>query len=171
MVVLPHHPGQGVRRVQEKTKERTIVELAEIKTLFAEPWSDMRAYAACVLAATTGARMGEVRGLQIRNLHLDEGYIDIVTKYVHGDGLKGPKQGNDRIGVRPHAGTIRAIRAALRMHPFRHTYVSHLRRMIPEARVIKIIRHATTLTTDEYTHTSEEDRRSVKEAVERLLSA
>ena len=144
--------------------------------------------------------MGEIRGLQIRNAHLDAGYLDIVTNYVDGDGLKGPKWGSDRVGVplpfrdepdafvfcspssvqRPADYKVidKALRARMTaekitggqtFHSFRHTYVSHLRGAIPEAKLIRIVGHTNTVTTDKYTHTSEEDRKAVKAAVDGLL--
>ncbi len=74
MGMLPYHPGQGVRRVKEDTPSRPFFELDELARLF-DTWkkslgpSDTNtsqtnriAYGACLLAATTGARMGEVRG-------------------------------------------------------------------------------------------------------------
>ena len=215
MEMLSHHPGQGVKRVREEKQERPIFELADLAKLFAKPWDDMRAYGACMLAATTGARMGEIRGLQIRNAHLDAGYLDIVTNYVDGDGLKGPKWGSDRIGVPLPTRTIEVLRAVIRLNPFRdepeafvfcspssvqrpvdykvidtalrarmlaekitggqtfhsfrHTFVSHLRGAIPEAKLIRIVGHTNTITTDRYTHTSEEDLEAVRVAVDGLL--
>ena len=215
MEMLPHHPGQGIKRVREQKQERPIFELVELASLFGAPWDDQRAYAACMLAATTGARMGEVRGLKIRNTHLADGYIDIVTNYVEGDGLKGPKWGSERIGVPISSRVVEVLRALLRMNPFannpeafvfftesserqpidykgidiplrarmkavkitggqtfhsfRHTYVTHLRGTIPESKLIRIVGHTNTLTTDRYTHESNEDRKTVRLAVDGLL--
>jgi hypothetical protein len=77
--------------VKEQRSERPIFQLPELTALFASPWPDPRAYGACLLACTTGCRMGEARGLLVKNTHLADGYIDILTNYVDGDGMKAPK--------------------------------------------------------------------------------
>jgi integrase len=104
--------------VKEQHKERPIFEMRELAALFAEPWLDPRAYGACLLAFTTGARMGEVRGLLIKNVHLSESYTDIVTNYVAGDGMKPPKWGGQRLGVPLPDITIRAIQSVMDIHPW-----------------------------------------------------
>lgn len=99
MDMLPYHPGQGVRRVAETKTVRKIFEREELAKLFTVQWDDPRAYAACLLAAETGMRMGEVRGLRYRNLHIDSGYLDVVENYITHEGLKPPKWGHERLDV------------------------------------------------------------------------
>ncbi len=217
MGMLPYHPGSGVKRVKESKTERPIFQIAELEKLFSDPWEDLRAYCACMLAVTTGARLGEVRGLKLKNTHLEKGYIDILTNYVEGDGLKGPKWGSERVGVPIPETTIQAIRAVLKtspygsepesyifystssmqrpvdikliteglkkrmktiginggrtFHSFRHTYVSHLRGSIPEAKLIRLVGHTNTAITDQYTHTSEEDLKAVRDAVSGIIDS
>jgi len=99
MEMLPYHPGQGVRRVASKPAERRIFERSELGKLFSVQWTDKRAYAACLLAAETGMRLGEVRGLQWANVHLEAAYVDVLTNYVDYEGLKEPKWDSKRVGV------------------------------------------------------------------------
>lgn len=215
MGLLPYHPGSGVRRVPEDKKERPIFQLNELEKLFSEPWEDIRAFSACMLAATTGARLGECRGLQIKNVHLDKAFIDILTNIVTGDPLKPPKWGSERIGVPIPELTITALHAVIEIspfkddpesfvfftpsnknrpidikvitdglkkrmravgitggqtfHSFRHTYVSHLRGSISEAKLIRLVGHTNTATTDKYTHVNDEDLLTVKNAVTRMI--
>ncbi len=215
MGMLPYHPGSGVKRVKEIKVERQIFQITELEKLFNDPWDDIRAYCACLLAVTTGARLGEVRGLKLKNIHLKNGYIDILTNYVEGDGLKGPKWESERVGVPIPDVTIKAIRAVLKtspygsepesfafystssmqypadiklitdglkkrmkivgisndktFHSFRHTYVSHLRGSISEAKLTRLVGHTNTAITDRYTHTSEEDLKVVRDAVSSII--
>ena len=226
--MLPYHPGQGVRRIKEERQNRPFFELEELATLF-DTWSSelgpvekhtsqtsRLAYAACLLAATTGARMGEVRGLQIRNVHLEDGYLDIVTNYVSGDGLKDhDKAGNTRLGVPLVSRAADALRDLIMLspfaaredafvffsagnerqpiddrvitkelkarmeaagisggqtfHSFRHTYISHLRGVVPEAKLRAIVGHSSAETTNRYTHQTAEDRAAIRGAVNGLV--
>ena len=111
--LLPFHPGQGVKRVPEKAPERRIFELEELGKLFAVPWDDLRAY---MLAASCGLRLGEVLGLQVGNVHLDQGYLDVLTGWTRTEGLKGPKWGSERVGVPVPARAAEAVKAVLATH-------------------------------------------------------
>ena len=113
---LPFHPGQYVDPVKPKETERSIFELAELSKLFEKPWPDFRCYAASALAATTGMRIGEVRGLLVKNLHLEEDYLDVVANFQDEEGLKPPKWDSDRIGVPLPPPTVCAIAKVLQLH-------------------------------------------------------
>jgi integrase len=105
-----------VKRVPEKEPERKIFEIEELAKLFTVAWDDLRAYAACMLAASCGLRLGEVLGRQVRNVHLDKGYLDVLTRWTRTEGLKPPKWGSERVGVPLPARVIDAIRAVLATH-------------------------------------------------------
>jgi integrase len=55
-------------------------------------------------------------------------------------------------------------------HSFRHTYVSHLRGSISEAKLTRLVGHTNTAITDQYTHTSEEDLKAVRDAVSGIIN-
>jgi len=118
MEMIPDHPGKAVRRVHEPRFERPFFQFEECNALFSAPWPDPRAYTACLLAYTTGSRMGECRGLQVKNVHLDEGYLDILTNYVAGDGMKAPKWNSIRKDVDLSGIMVRALRDVLSIHPW-----------------------------------------------------
>lgn len=113
---LPYHPGQGVKPVHETPERRQIFQLNEYAKLFAVEWPDIRYRTACLLAATTGMRTGEVRGLLVKNVHLDDGYLDVLTSWQDMEGLKPPKWGNERLGVQLSEPVVNAIREVLARH-------------------------------------------------------
>jgi len=214
MGMLPYNPGQGIKRVKEEKHEREIFQLSELKLMFSAPWENKISYTACLLAVTTGARLGEVRGLQVKNVNLDTGSIDIVTNYVPVDGLKNPKWDSIRMAVTLPDSTIKALKVIIESSPFsadpdsfvfytptnrnipcdikiitnplkvimkelnitgktfhcfRHTYVSHLRGVLPDSKVQNLIGHTNTATTNDYTHTTDEDQKIVKNAIESFI--
>ena len=116
MQMIPAHPGVGVKRVKEKTAERSIFQTEELGKLFSVPWDDIRVQAACLLAAETGMRLGEVRGLLFKNLHIEQAYLDVVTSYVDTEGLKPPKWGSVRLGVPISPRCVLTLREMMRHH-------------------------------------------------------
>lgn len=70
--------------------------MEEARRLLSEPllWQDRRHYALNLLAATTGARMGEIRGLQVADISSD--HIEIRHGWSDHGGLKEPKWGSAR---------------------------------------------------------------------------
>ena len=118
MEMLPVNPMARVKRVAEKPAVRAIFQRDHLRALFAVPWPDYRSYAAALLAVTTGARLGEVRGLRSPSLHLDAGYIDIVENWQDGQGLKPPKWGSTRYGVPLPGRTIEALVQLESMNPY-----------------------------------------------------
>lgn len=117
--MIPFNPMTAVRRVKETPNERGAFETHELAKLFAAPWDDIRSYAGAMLAATTGLRLGEVRGLLVGNLHLRDGYLDVVTNYVDGEGLKAPKWDKVRRGVPIPRHAIVAVVAMMRTNPWK----------------------------------------------------
>lgn len=117
--LIPFNPMSAVDKLMETPKDRKPYQMDELLALFAAPWSDIRSYTACMLAASTGLRLGEVRGLRLLNLHMREGYIDVLENYQDDEGLKAPKWGHERRGVPIPAMTIRALVAMLRTYPWK----------------------------------------------------
>lgn len=112
---FPFHPGTGVKPVAEETAKRQIFTLAECEKLWAVEWNDPRYRAACMLSAATGMRLGEVRGLLVKNLHLETGTLDILTSYQDREGLKGCKWGSERQDM-PIPHLVDTLHAVLRFH-------------------------------------------------------
>jgi len=121
MEMLPANPMARVKRVAEKPAQRAIFEREHLKLLFKTPWADYRTYAAAMLAVTTGMRLGEIRGLQSPALHLDDGYLDVVTNWVDAEGLKPPKWDSIRYGVPLPARCIETLRKLETMNPHEST--------------------------------------------------
>ena len=90
------NPATEVKPVQIVHQERGVLTDREVRRLFADPalFPDYRMYAANLLAFTTGARMGEVRGLLVDDVHRD--HIVIQHSWEEGHGLKEPKYGSVR---------------------------------------------------------------------------
>lgn len=73
---------------------RGILDAAEVQALFSAPWTDERARVACLTAASTGARLGEILALQAQDIA--DGILYIRHSYSQADGLKTTKTGKER---------------------------------------------------------------------------
>jgi len=98
---LLRSPSEGIKQLAEKPKEKTILTMEEMQTLFLDEnidrvWSgDLFHYTLNLLAASTGIRMGEAQGLQVQHIHI--GYIGIHHTWSRKYGLKeGAKWGSQR---------------------------------------------------------------------------
>lgn len=76
--------------VKEKTRGGAFT-VEQIKELFAKPWDNEWAYAACYLASRTGMRVGEVRALITRQIHPT--YIEVNASWSNEEGRKTTKSG------------------------------------------------------------------------------
>ena len=83
-----------IERVAHTQSERGILSIEEAKAFFALPWGDPRHYVINLIAATTGMRMGEIRGLQRKAVFAN--YLEVSTSWERGHGLKGTKSGRSR---------------------------------------------------------------------------
>ena len=92
--IIPSDPTRGLRGFSGTVRRRGILEPAEVKALFATTWEDERARVACLVSATTGARLGEVLAVQRQDIGQDRLYIR--HSYSIRDGLKTPKNGEER---------------------------------------------------------------------------
>lgn len=90
------NPAKEVLTWQEPHNPREAWTREEVLALFAdrEAWKCDRAYYACLLAALTGMRFGEVRAL--RWDHIKDGWIYIDSAIAEKEGLKGTKSGKAR---------------------------------------------------------------------------
>ena len=93
-------PTIRVQGLAEEKPRRGVLSIAELKKLFAGDalatrWKgNLKLYVANILAASTGMREGEIRGLLIKDVHDD--YIDVQHSWEQGYGLKGAKWGSER---------------------------------------------------------------------------
>jgi integrase len=115
-VRLPFDPS-AVKPVAKQPTARQIFTLAECEKLWAQKW-DPRYRAACMLSAATGMRLGETRGLQVKNLHLDQGYVDVLTSFQDREGLKECKWGSARENVPILPYLVDLLRELVTLHPW-----------------------------------------------------
>ena len=93
--LLDQNPARSVKPLVPKTTFRGCYTPEQIKALFKEPWPDRMAELGCRLAAMTGMRLGEVRGLQGDRIHDDHLIID--RSYNNMEKVKSTKSGKPRI--------------------------------------------------------------------------
>jgi len=88
------NPAEHVKPIKNTHKKRRVLTNDEVKKLFAHEWPDFRHYTINLLAFTTGARLGEVSGLLIKNVYPDR--IEILHAWEERHGLKEPKYNSKR---------------------------------------------------------------------------
>ncbi|MCL2722165.1 MAG: tyrosine-type recombinase/integrase [Treponema sp.] len=93
--IIPENPCLGLTRFSVKNKKRGILTEAEAEAVFSVNWNDNRAYVASLVALTTGARQGEC--LALRRSDIGDETLDIKHNFSRTDGLKCPKNGEERI--------------------------------------------------------------------------
>ncbi|MCL2008558.1 MAG: tyrosine-type recombinase/integrase [Treponema sp.] len=87
-------PTIGLVNFSGESKKRGVLTPLEAQALFASKWKDKRAYAASLLACTTGMRTGEV--LALKQEDIGERALNVRHSYSAYDGLKSPKNGEAR---------------------------------------------------------------------------
>jgi integrase len=94
--LIPHNPSRDVKPLKERPEPRGVLTLGELQRLFTldDVWPDDTHFAINLLAAGTGMRMGEIRGLGISAV--TEGRIEIIRSWEQGHGFKEPKCGSCR---------------------------------------------------------------------------
>ncbi len=93
---LKENPAASVKPVRSDCKRRGVLTDDEVRILlrWPGPFQDFRQYAINLLAFSTGARIGEIRGLLTENVYSDR--IEIKTSWEEQYGLKEPKYGSIR---------------------------------------------------------------------------
>ena len=91
---IPADPSAGLASFSGAIKKRGVLTPLEAQALFASKWKDKRAYAASLLACTTGMRSGEV--LALKQEDIGERVLNIQHSWSAYDGLKAPKTGESR---------------------------------------------------------------------------
>jgi len=93
MGYIRENPARQIEKLPDPPPQRKILELAEARAFFSIEWEDPRYYAVNLIAATTGLRLGEIRGLRVEDLRED--YIHVCHNWQdtepEGRKLKGPK--------------------------------------------------------------------------------
>ena len=94
--LIKENPAETVRPVKLIQKRRGILTLSEVKELLTSPsvWRDKTHLVLNLVAACTGARMGELRALRVQDLFPD--HIEICHSWEEHSGLKDPKWGSAR---------------------------------------------------------------------------
>ena len=116
--MIARDPMDRVDRVADTKGTRQPFEPQEVRALFAQEWPDPRTETACLLAASTGMRLGEVRGLRDDALHLPDGFLYVQSNWIDGEGLKQPKsKDKGRVAPLPPI-TVAALGEVLRENPY-----------------------------------------------------
>ena len=84
----------GIIKPSGKPKEKVILTMEETRALFNAEWENDTAKLACLIAAYTGMRQGEIRALRCQDIGDDRIYIR--HSWGEYDGLKSPKNGDER---------------------------------------------------------------------------
>lgn len=92
--VISSNPARAVKPLVPKEKERGCFTHEQIEALFTADWDDVFIRAMCRLAAATGMRLGEIRGLHREQLH--ENYIMVDRSYNDEEKIKTTKSGKPR---------------------------------------------------------------------------
>lgn len=104
---IPRNPGHKVLSLKERKVKRQILTPEEARAFFALPWADERLRLVNGLAASTGLRLGECRGLQKEDLRKEiyredkkRAYYWIALRHNWQDreGLKHLKSDYEKIG-------------------------------------------------------------------------
>lgn len=117
--LIDHNPATPIKPLAKDQTRRGCFTIEQVRALFAFPWPHRQAYVACLLAASTGMRMGEIRALTVDQIH--EGYITVDASWNDLEGRKPTKSGHARI-VPISPGVYRAIKTILSPDGLLFTY-------------------------------------------------
>jgi len=93
--LIASDPTRGLRGFSGTKRKRGILTQEEVAKLREIDWPDKRAQIACMVAMTTGMRLGEILAIQRRDI--GEELLTIRHSYSISDGLKVPKNGESRV--------------------------------------------------------------------------
>lgn len=116
---LERDPTAGVGNISHRPTERGVFTRDELKRLFPPrglgPWGTQQANMVFLVAATVGARRGEILALRWRDVDLDKNEIHIRQAWKNETELGPPKWGRTREGLplpKTTADGLRALRGA-----------------------------------------------------------
>lgn len=107
--------AEHITLFSEQTKERKILTPKIVEALFRITWKNERVKLANLLSAVTGMRAGEVKALQVQDLHTD--HIDVKHSYNSIDGLKTTKTNEVRTVEVPFPNLIDDLLAIAKQNP------------------------------------------------------
>ncbi len=93
--LITSNPAEHIKPLAKDETRKGCFTVDQIKRLFAFPWEHRHAYVACLLAASTGMRLGEVRALTREQVH--DGYLVVDASWNDLEGRKCTKSGHARI--------------------------------------------------------------------------
>jgi integrase len=96
--LIREDPMRSVLRLQETRATRQILNIEEARKILFGIWPDERYRLINMLAAATGMRLGECRGLLVEDIVKTGGNFSITVRHnwQDGEGLKAPKWGTSR---------------------------------------------------------------------------
>lgn len=97
---IDRDPTIGIGKIKYEPREVGTFTEKELKSLFKEVpgvWKDRKDYTAFLLAAATGMRRGEILALQWRDVHFEEGFIEVVRAWKGRTEIDLPKWNKKRI--------------------------------------------------------------------------
>lgn len=112
---LERDPTAGVGNISHRPQERGVFSRQELRRLFPieglGPWRSLQSYVCFLIAATVGARRGEILALRWRDVDLDKREISIRRAWKSETELGPPKWGNVREGLPLPEVTVSRLRA------------------------------------------------------------
>lgn len=114
---IPKDITKGIVFFSEKSREREILTPEMARAIFSVEWKDERARLANVVAMLTGMRSGEIRALKPRDI--GENCIYVRHSWNDEEGLKCPKNGEERTVQIPFDSVISDLAALYEKNPFR----------------------------------------------------
>lgn len=92
--LLEKNPCDGVKMLVHSKKLRNAFTTRQIGLIFKDEWDNRMAFIACILSATTGMRIGEIRALTTSQMHDD--YITVDASWADIEGRKTTKSRKSR---------------------------------------------------------------------------
>jgi integrase len=112
---LDRDPTAGIGNIRQEVLERGVFTMDELRALFPAkgngPWTDLRAYTVFLVAATVGARRGEILALRWRDIDLDRSTLNIERAWKDETTLGEPKWGKARKDIPIPTTTAARLRA------------------------------------------------------------
>jgi len=112
---LDRDPTAGIGNIRQERSERGVFTTEELRTLFpvqgSGPWTDLRAYCVFLVAATVGARRGEILALRWGDIDLDKMTLNIERAWKDDTTLGHPKWGKARRDIAIPAVTAARLKA------------------------------------------------------------
>lgn len=103
----------------ERYKRREILSPEQMQAILSVEWESPQARLGTVLSAVTGMRVGEIRGLRLGDI--GDGVIYLRHSWSDSEGLKSPKNGDERIVQVPFRWITEALRNLAMANPYRKT--------------------------------------------------